>query len=243
MEFIIVKTKSVWVAILSVFSVSLYPVLFLFFNNLGIVRINEIAGISGVFIFIAITLLVLNSFLYKSIYKGALITNVIMCVFLYFALIEKAIVSVLPMLYYWHVLLICLFIIGHIYYLIHKNISLSTGKQINLGILIIFSGLILYNGIVNIPPAIKTAVQHKPEANQNQYIQSDLVVHSPIKDMPNVYYFIFDEYGGYDNILRYCNFDNIDFYNSLEDLGFITSKHSHNGSIDNCRKLINWKCH
>jgi hypothetical protein len=58
-------------------------------------------------------------------------------------------------------------------------------------------------------------------------------------DLPNVYYFLFDEYAGYDGILRYTGFDNTDFYNSLEELGFVTSKHSKNGSTDTNTEIPN----
>ncbi len=45
---------------------------------------------------------------------------------------------------------------------------------------------------------------------------------------PNVYYFLFDEYGGYDNLLHYYDFDNSAFLGQLEDRGFSVSLHSHN---------------
>ncbi len=211
----------------------------MFFNNIGKVQISEVVGISLVFVFIGMVLFAGNYLLLKNISKAALITNIFMVMFLYFAFIEKAIIKILPMFYYWHVVLICLFLIVNIAYLVHKKMPSKIAEQINQGFLVIFAGLILFNGIVKIPPSIKQVSQEKQDNSQIQLNQGDSGISAASKDLPNVYYFIFDEYGGYDNILRYCNYDNIDFYNSLEELGFVTSKHSMNGSIDTYTEIPN----
>lgn len=45
---------------------------------------------------------------------------------------------------------------------------------------------------------------------------------------PNVYYFLFDEYGGFDNLQNYYNYDNSSFLSELEDRGFSVAYHSRN---------------
>jgi len=234
-----VTVKKTLVSLVSVLSVSLYPIFFMYFNNLGKVQIKEIVGITGVLVLLAAIFLTGAFLLVKNLAKAALITNIVMLFFLYFAFIEKAITKLLPMFYYWHVILICLFLIIHISYLIFKKINSTTAEKINRGLLVIFTGLIVYNGIVNIIPAINTAANDNQRVSQAQ-IASDNTVNDPTDtDLPNVYYFIFDEYAGYDGIQRYTGFDNIDFYNSLEELGFVTSKHSRNGSIDTYTEIPN----
>ena len=47
----------------------------------------------------------------------------------------------------------------------------------------------------------------------------------------NVYIFVFDEFSGLEALQRYNQFDNGPFYDSLEALGFNTSRYSHNGTF------------
>jgi len=211
----------------------------MYFNNIGKVQIGEIVGITGFIVLIAIVLFAGNYLLLKDIGKAALITNLFMIGFLYFAYIENVITRIIPMLRYWHAALICLFLLAHIWYLIRNKMPSTTAVQINQGLLVIFTGLILYNGIVNISQPINQGASEKQEADQNLLIQSDIGAESESKDLPNVYYFIFDEYAGYDSSLRYCDYNNSSFYNSLERLGFVTSPHSANGSVDTYIEIPN----
>ena len=48
------------------------------------------------------------------------------------------------------------------------------------------------------------------------------------EERPNVYYFIFDEYGGYENLLHYFDYDNSAFLYELEAKGFNISWESRN---------------
>ena len=133
------------------------------------------------------------------------------------------------MLYYWHIVLICLFFFFHLFYFVHKKISSSTANQLNQLFLFIFLGLILFNAVKAIPVALRYAAQDNKNLEQNGFVPSfnNLPANKEL-NMPNVYYFIFDEFAGYDSIKRYCNYDNQNFYEELEELGFVTSKHSRN---------------
>jgi hypothetical protein len=211
----------------------------MYFYNTGKVVLKDAVGISGIIVIIGILLFIVNIFLLRDSGKAALITNILMCILLYFAYIEKVIIKIFPMLYYWHVGLICLFLLFHIWFFIHKKMPSETAERFNKIILVVFAGLILYNGIITIPTSLKRATQEIQNNNQSTTEQNDLPINIESKELPNVYYFIFDEYAGYDGILRYCDYDNIEFYNSLENLGFFTSKHSINGSIDTFTEIPN----
>lgn len=95
-----------------------------------------------------------------------------------------------------------------------------------------FSGLILFNAIKAIPEIIKKNTK-ETGSSQFEIQQGTITSHN------NVYFFVFDEYGGYDNLLRYTGFDNSAFYEALEDLGFNVSLHSRNYSIDTYIELPN----
>lgn len=48
------------------------------------------------------------------------------------------------------------------------------------------------------------------------------------EERPNVYFFLMDEYGGYENLLKYYDYDNSAFLDQLSALGFQVSTTSHN---------------
>lgn len=233
------KTKSVLVPILSILCVSLFPCFFLFFHNVGTATINDLVRISSVISIASLILFALNYFILRNIGKAALFTNLIMGIFLYFGYIEKTVERLLPMLYYWHVALICLFLIIQIGILIYKKMPTKIAGQLNNGLLYIFAGLILFNGILTIPKVIETVSRSSSGNHTSTTTQMNSQASVENKKLPNVYYFIFDEYAGINSIKRYCNYDNSGFYDSLEQLGFTTSKNSVNETIDTYTEIPN----
>jgi len=138
----------------------------------------------------------------------------------------------LPMLYYWHVLFLIIAIIFIASAIIKKKFSTELAESIRLIILIVFSGLILFNVVSAIPTMIKINSDDRIEA-QSDFLKGTIEANS------NVYYFIFDQYGGYENLLRYTGYDNTPFYDSLEDLGFNVSKSSRGYTIETINELPN----
>jgi len=215
------KTKNTVISFLSVISVAIFPSLFLFFNNIEEAYLVDIIPISGLFILISIGLLLITYFLIKEINKAAIITSLTIILMLNFSLIEKAIIRVLPMLYYWHLLFLILTLIVGVAHLIKTKFSSEISKNICLIILIVFTGLIVINGLGAIPGIL----EKNAEVNIDSASEFEA---GSLENYSNVYYFIFDEYGGYENLLRYTGYDNSAFYDSLEDLGFNVSKNSRN---------------
>lgn len=226
------KIKNYIVSFLSVLSVSLFPSLFLFFRNIEEANIIDIMPISGIFILIGLVLFLVVELMIKELNKSAIITSLILLFTLNFALIEKALIKILPMLYYWHVLMLILTIIALASLLIKKKISIELAENIRLITLIVFSGLILFNGVSAIPSMIEKNSDDRIEAQSN-FSKGTIEANS------NVYYFIFDSYGGYENLLRYTGYDNTPFYDSLEDLGFNVSKSSRGYTIETINELPN----
>ena len=188
--------------------------------------------ISGIFILIGLVLFLVVELMIKELNKSAIITSLILLFTLNFALIEKALIKILPMLYYWHVLMLILTIIALASLLIKKKISIELAENIRLITLIVFSGLILFNGVSAIPSMIEKNSDDRIEAQSN-FSKGTIEANS------NVYYFIFDSYGGYENLLRYTGYDNTPFYDSLEDLGFNVSKSSRGYTIETINELPN----
>ena len=97
------------IALISIFAVISYPVLFLYFQNAEEVRFIEV--ISPLFVFMACGLIVfiISVFIAKSVSLAALITNFCMLIVLNYAFIEKIVYKIFPMFYYWHVYAILVF--------------------------------------------------------------------------------------------------------------------------------------
>ena len=231
--------KNLVLSILSVVCVILFPCFFLYLQNTGIAIFSDFLNVAGKFLLVGLALLGLSYFIFRKVEKAALFSNVTLLFLLYFALIEKAIVDKFPMLYYWHIALICLFIIFQIGYLIYNKVNLKLANQINQVFLFIFAGLILFNGIISVPKMLQAASNKSQEETHGNVEQANVVNNEPQKELPNVYYFIFDEYAGFDSIQRYCNYDNSAFFDTLEDMGFVVSRHSLNYTNDTYTEIPN----
>jgi len=234
-----VSKKNIIFSILSVLCVTLFPCFFLYLQNTGIAIFSDFLNVAGMFLLVGLSLLGLSYLIFRKIEKAALFSNVTLLFLLYFALIEKAIVDKFPMLYYWHIALICLFLIFQIGYLIYNKVNLKLANQINQVFLFIFAGLILFNGIISVPKMLQAASNKSQEETHGNVEQANVVNNEPQKELPNVYYFIFDEYAGFDSIQRYCNYDNSAFFDALEELGFVVSRHSKNDTAFTLTEIPN----
>lgn len=215
-----------------VLSVSLFPSLFLYFRNIEEAIFIDIVSITSIFVLIGFFLFLVVEAIIKEVNKSAIITSLILLLMLNFALIEKALIKIFPMLYYWHVLMLILTIIVLASLIIKKKFSVELAENIRLVTSIVFSGLILFNGVSAIPAMT--------EKNSDDRIETQTeLAKGTIKANANVYYFIFDEYGGYENLLRYTGFDNISFYEDLKDLGFNVSKNSRGYTIQTINEIPN----
>lgn len=90
---------------------------------------------------------------------------------------------------------------------------------------ITFAVLIVINGIPAIPTIVhKMTVEVKkgPELKEMQIEK----VNS--ETAPNIYYMIFDEYGGYQNLKELLDYDNSEFLDGLRNMGFSVSDNSYN---------------
>lgn len=218
--------KDYIISIISLISVTLYPCLFIYFNNVGEAYLKDILRISMIFLVVSLILYSIGQFICKETNKSAIITSLVMLCFMNFALIENGIIKLVPTLYYWHIVLILLFILMHIGYLIYKAKNVSILRLINVMILAAFGGLILFNAVISTPTIFQKLTFEKIEGER--YINIDAT--TPQKN-PNVYFFIFDEYGGLDCLERYCDYDNSGFLDSLKERGFNVSSKSTNGTI------------
>ena len=125
-----------------------------------------------------------------------------------------------------------LLLLGLFVLLIRKKPDLRTGCLL---VLIAFGSMILINTVQAIPAILSSHEVNREmmrgvpdDENPNTQVEQNVQFGD---NRPNVYYFLFDEYGGYDNLLHYYDFDNSSFLEDLEARGFSVSLHSHNTEV------------
>lgn len=217
---------------LSILMVVLYPCLFVFFLNIERSKIVDILGVVGLFLIIAIFIFFSSRLFLRDLHKAAFITNIILILIQNFAIIEKGITLVLPRLQYWHVLILMICVIGNFGMLLRGVFDKGKFSSINIIFLIVFGGLSLFNAVLAVPKIYRLISEKRGVSDMD-------IALSTKEDFANVYYFIFDEYGGLDCLERYCGFDNSSFYNSLEKLGFNVSKNSRNSTYQSSVEIPN----
>ncbi len=213
-------------SMLPVIAVATFPVFFLYFQNAG--ETSFLNGIVPLLIFIAAASAFYIVFLLLTRYapKAAIITSLFMLVLQNYAIIEKVVQKIIPSLRYWQILPIGLFILVHIAWLVKKKLPRELAKTITFVIGIVFFGLILFNGVVAAPTIIK-------KISYNSKLESIETTQpiSKVKNLPNIYYLIFDEYASFKQIKNSYGFDNSSTAEKLEKLGFNISYNSYNESL------------
>lgn len=119
-------------SILSVITVSAFPVLFLYFQNADEAAFSEVVLPLIVFIATGFVFFVLFLLITKNIFKAAIIANMFMLVFMNYALLERVVQAIFLTLSYWHVLPIFLFILAHLAWFITKKVSKNLAETVSL---------------------------------------------------------------------------------------------------------------
>lgn len=104
-------------------------------------------------------------------------------------------------------------------FLIKTFLAEDLAHKLARGILMIFSLLFFANILMAMPDIIKYLTQAKILAAEKEVVSLTDVPPERIQTHPNVFYFIFDEYGGNENLQRYTGFDNIAFLRILNPSG------------------------
>lgn len=218
---------------LSLLATILLPCFYLYFKNVELVLFKDAITISLFFILNGLVFFGIAYLFLKDTAKACLTSSLAIFFGLTFDIIEKIFHKTLPFFYYWHVILILLTFVFLFGVLLKRHLSTEVVTKINTVLLIMFGGLILYNGILATSTIIKNATKEK-------IIKVSTTLQESGKEQTtNVYLFIFDEYSGLDALNRYTNFDNSAFYDSLASLGFNVSPNSRNETISTNLEIPN----
>lgn len=214
------KKLNLWApALCAVVLTCLYPCLFVYCQNAGEARAVDMLPFFGLFLATAAAMLALLGLLFRDINRGAFVTCLAMLVVINFSLVADGITGVLPWFHAKYQLLVEVLLgLGLILLIFRKKPNLRVGCIL---LAIAFGAMCLVSFFTAIPKLISTASASAqvPESGATEVIETD---------KPNVYYLLFDEYGGDENLSTYFGFDNSEFYEALEARGFSVSHSSYN---------------
>jgi hypothetical protein len=214
----LIDVKKIPVTLWIILVVCSYPCIFMWAQNIAEEGLKTLLFPLGFFLFLAFICECILLIIFKDMYKAVLIDALFMIIFMNYRLIEKVIIKCkLPVNDLSFGIVMLILIAGLCVFL------KITKKEIDTPCIIVgltFSVLILINFVGAIPKII--------DMKQNV---SDVEVEQYAKDKSfkeNVYYFVFDEYGGKENLKYYFNYDNTEFLNELRSKGFAVSDNSYN---------------
>ncbi|RPJ63447.1 MAG: hypothetical protein EHM12_02280 [Dehalococcoidia bacterium] len=206
------------------FLIALFPILFLFSNNMDIVPGRELAIPMAVCILMTVVVFLCFKLVTKSYNKAGLITSVFLLLFFLYGSVRdfvfspNARVSVtinFIMLSIWTAvfLIMTLAIMRS-----HSNFDTET-KFMNIAALSLLVLTQISIGI-NYSKAVDLAAREKAEASQSSALMQP-------DSRPDIYYIILDRYGRQDALKETFDYDNSEFTNYLAGKGFYVADQSY----------------
>lgn len=207
---------------------AIFPVFFLFFQNVQLLRISEIFAPLGVYILFAAVFFAISLLIQRSYAKAVLNALVILIAFQYFALAEKLVNKVIKSMYVWHFILVVVFIIGHLSFFIYKKIKEENAVKIEKIVFFFFSFLVVLNIVMAVPSIVSKQSDIEKPANPLSGGDGSIVM----DERPNVYFFLFDEMANVETVKKFCDYDNSALYKNLESKHFTVSPNSRSHATD-----------
>lgn len=205
-------------------TVAVFPVFFLYGQNAAEADPVVALRCVGLFLLEGIVAYLLGLILTCSAPKGALTAGVILLLSNNFKFIETIVRSLSPSLKYWHALFLCILVAGHIIWLLKHFCKEELAKTFSSVLALVMGGLCVMNLCIGIPGflAYQDVVRTKKMGSVFSGEQNT--------DLPNFYYLIFDEYGGYDATQKYYGKDGSEDIAFFRDLGFNVSEDSYSAT-------------
>lgn len=207
---------------LSVLLVCFYPCAFLFFQNAGEARAADMLPFFGIFLCTAAGIFLLADVLLRNMARAAVLTNFAMLAIMHFTMICNGIKSILPGFRDKIFLIAVLMLLALLLWVLWKKKPNMTAI---CGLFIILFGVqIVSQGAMALPTLISAASYQREVLP----VEADIAQMTFSGEKRNVYYMIFDEYGGSENLMHFYNYDNEEFLTALEERGFQVSRTSRN---------------
>ena len=215
------KHRGSWLpCLLAIVFTCMYPCVFLFSRNAGEARVMDMVPFFLLFLATALAVLAVYGLILRNLSRAAVMSCLTMLVVINFTMIADAVERKVPWLYSRYLLvLICLILFLLLVLMLRKKPRLTALCGI---IALTFGVLTVMSAIMAVPKLIQAASYNDLSSDESAEIKLN-------GEKRNVYYLLFDEYGGEENLLYYYGFDNSAFYEELEARGFSVSRTSRNG--------------
>lgn len=213
------------VPLLSILTVAAFPCIFLYTQNAEEVSASSMVPFLLVFSITGLIMAGLLAIFFRNLSRAAFLADLGLLVVINFGLLSENVKKVMPFLWdRWLLLILALLLLGIFILLLRKKPDMRTACLL---VLIGFGSMILMNLVFALPHMVKDGKGPKDTKGNPDNIHREIKVEFS-ENRPNVYYFIFDEYGGYENLKHYYDYDNAPFLEALEDRGFSVARESRN---------------
>lgn len=207
------------IPLLSILAVAFFPCFFMYARNCDQVPPDSMIPFLLVFSVTGLGIFAVASIFLRNAGRSALFADAALLVVINFCLVAVHLKRLLPFFRDRYLMvLVVLLLAGMLFWLIRKKPNVVS---ICLLCLIAFGSMSLMNLITAIPLLISGRGGEVPEAAEAVTVEFG-------ENRPNVYYFLFDEYGGYENLLYYYDYDNTPFLTAMEERGFNVARESRN---------------
>ena len=214
-------------AVALIILVSSFMPLFLFFTNIDSIRFIEILVFMGTFSGIGLILFTILRLTTKSEYKAATITAVVTLIYQNIGRLQELIGD-------WFVLLLFVVLMVGIGILAKKFLSEEIAKIFTPILTIMLTLLCVLNTVTSlgkITDKVHLGSDVEIELDERyDYIKSFRTENTESEELPNVYFFIPDEYAGFASAEKFLGYDNKEFKTFLEENNFSISTSSTNYS-------------
>ena len=227
------KLQNLILSLLTIVLISLYPGLFQFANNLPESRFGDAMIFFGIFLAIGLAVFLVLLLLLRKATAAGFIGGLALLVVINFGLVFSFLQGRFPDFPKLGLTLLglSLLLLLAVFLLVRRKKYTCFAPLVILCIL--FGTLCVFQGILAAPKLIASGQERmaghgEPPPQHSAQIEAT-------QDLPNVYYYIFDEYGGPENLSYYYEYDSSAFYRELEQRGFSCSADSYN--LESCASV------
>lgn len=202
-----------------------YMPLFMYFSNAAEAAFADILPLLGIFAVSALGLFALLLLIMRSPWKSALTAALGAIIATNYVYIEKVFFLLPGHLRYWHVVALVIFLYANLVFVFARKLKEDHAQTAGQVLLLVLAALT----VVNLIGAIPTIAEKGTVALKNREAEHDTVEQTAVEaKLPNIYYFIFDEFSSKATIEKCYGYSNDDLFQELENLGFTVSYDSHN---------------
>lgn len=216
------QLKQVGLPVASILLMCVFPCVFMFSQNAGEARAVDMLPFFGIFLLTAAGIFLLADIFLRNVARSAVLADLGVLAVINFTMICNGIKRLIPG---FHNIIFLVLVGAVLLGLFILFLRKKPNMVIPCGLLTLMFGILtLMNLFLAMPTLISAATYERPQAP----LDSQLDAMQIDGEKRNVYYMIFDEYGGPEGLKRYYDCDNEEFLQALEERGFSASRTSRN---------------